>query len=250
MIPLLNEGQVQPSIFRPCSGKDRGGKPAPQTVAWRFYNAGRLLQVTRIPVGSDHGVKDYRHPLRLAHQAALNMIDLMRADVSGWNAEMKALEHRDRVDGDACLAAGDRLGRFVGAMKSFGRPGSADDRVHVDPARRHSTRPSKRPGGPEPLVVRTFLRDVLLAGLDRLLGQLNPWIKDLALNNGKSRTAGATIHSGRNCWPPTSSNRARNDWTRYAARPTSSAQQIYGRSENRFRLRLFTTSPSIPTGGI
>jgi hypothetical protein len=193
---LLNAaGRVQPSIFSPVLGLDgsRWKAGSPQTVAWRLLAIpGDWRQ--SLAYLSDHvmGVKDYRRPLKASlTQAVLNMIDLMRdADASGWNSELKGFWN---IEIESTVTHASPLAVVSAALLT------RDEKLWAERAlptieftltrpTAFSTRPKKRPAGPERLVVPTqFYGTSYWQGLDRLLGQLNPWIKDLALAGGKPR---------------------------------------------------------------
>lgn len=248
---LLNgAGQVQPSIFTPVLGLE-GSKwkaGSPQTVAWRLLAVpGDWRKSLEYLSDQVMGVKDYRRPLRASlTQAALNMIDLMRdADTSGWSNELKGFWN---IEIEATVTHASPLAIVSAALLA------RDEKLWAERAlptieftltrpNAHYTRPQKRPGGPERLMVPGhFYGTSYWQGLDRLLGHLNPWIKDLALVDGKPR------HSrGYNNSPEWSELLAA-----YRLNPSKErleevcrkadeflTQQIYGRSEKSISFEAF-----------
>lgn len=193
---LLNAtGQVQPSIFTPVLGLEGSQWKAgsPQTVAWRLLAMpGDWRAALAYLSDQVMGVKDYRRPLRASlTQAALNMIDLMGdANTSGWSSELKGFWN---IEIESTVTHASPLAIVSAALltrneKLWAERALPTIEYTLTRPSAHSTRPKKRPDGPERLMVPGhFYGTSYWQGLDRLLGQLNPWIKDLALVNGKPR---------------------------------------------------------------
>ena len=206
---LLNSrSQVQPSFFSPVLGSPRSQLAAGETraVSWRVMTRPadwkETLEACCLNVMK---VTDYREPVNASlTDAVLNMTDLMMDDTfGGWNDELKGFyDIESATMGKHAAPLALLSAALLSRSEPFWRARALPTFEFVLSRNSSSIVQSgvDRSGAAlkgQVAVPNTFYGTTCWEGLDRLTGGLNPWLKDLALPQGRFRHAGSYNTS----WP-------------------------------------------------
>ncbi len=199
---LLNEsGRIQPVIFSPILGYGNShlNKGEAKTVSWSVlvrpgdwkeslaYASDRIFHVT-----------DYREPQGTSlTDTALNMMDLMKSDeFSGWDDRLKGFYNIESIETVTQAAP---LAVLSAAVLTN------DEELYETRALPSLafmlSRPSAHFAAGVPKIEQSYVNDTsvtltgpsrfygtsLWQGADQLLSEKNPWLAEIALDNGKAR---------------------------------------------------------------
>lgn len=198
---LLNSrAQVQPTFFCPVLGSPRARLAAGETrpVNWRVMVRPADWKATLEACCQNIlKVRDYREPIHASlTEAALNMMDLMLDDeFGGWSEELKGFYD---IESSTMGKQAAPLALLSAAVLARSEPfwkARALPTVEFLLSRRGADiiqSGVNREGAPvkrQLSVSNTFYGTCCWEGLLRLTGGLNPWLRDLALPQGKFRYA-------------------------------------------------------------
>ncbi|NQU43726.1 hypothetical protein HQ520_10610, partial [bacterium] len=192
---LLNQAaNVQPTIFMPILGLEGSEWQAdqPQRVTWRVLTyPGRWNEALEYYSDTVMGVKDYRSPIYGSlTDAALNMMDLMLDPVaSGWDDELKGFYN---IEGVGSVTQASPLAMVSAAMlrrddEIFAKRALPSIEFTLTRVGAHFGLPDARWTTDTLHVPSTFYGTSYWQGLHMLLKGLNPWIADMAFENGDIR---------------------------------------------------------------
>jgi len=187
-------GDVQAAAFSPILGlPDSAWKAGEKrSLAWRLLAVPGPWPLALETLSREvMQVRDYRRPIKASlTDAALNMIDLMHdAQASGWSAELKGfwnIEMESTVTHAAPLGlvSAAVLARDEQLFRERGLP-SIESVLTRPNAHFAWVGPDGKP--PRLTVPMPFYGAALWQGLDAVLGNVNPWLREFGLVDGQPR---------------------------------------------------------------